>query len=378
MQRTQVRAAVARRKEEQKAKGKEGASSSAPKAVGNGVPKRKANGKDNRPSKKVTVTPGDKLLKKPLPPKLSLGAGKGLMKMSGLITQELDRRLLTHKDYAVEMVESIIKDKDVDPCAEEMTEELGASSFFDLARVRFFLSFFPSFFSYLLLNMANGCSTLQGLVRMKALQNRSVTQERVITRLHKHNWTLTDEQEQYKRALHTLNTEVKELREELEEEGRQKKKEQKAKASVEKELMALLGQVETNRADTVREFKASQPFIDSCAVYYGDGFEDCLKQVKSIYPHLDLSKVTMDDPLPLTLVGDTIQEETDDSTESEFVSKDDSVVLAQSTANPPVTPLVPSTEPLNIENPLAQDVQNKDDENPLDALASWFSIFFFF
>ena len=82
------------------------------------------------------------------------------MKMLGPITQELDRRLLTHKVYAVEMVESIIKDKDVDPCAEEMTEELGASSFFDLARVRFFLSFFPSFFSYLLLNMANGCSTL--------------------------------------------------------------------------------------------------------------------------------------------------------------------------------------------------------------------------
>ena len=64
--------------------------------------------------------------------------------------------------------------------------------------------------------------------------------------------------------------------------------------------------METDRADTVKEFKASQPFIDSCAVYYGDGFEDFLKQVKSIYPHLDLSKVTMDDPLPLTLVGDTI------------------------------------------------------------------------
>ena len=63
----------------------------------------------------------------------------------------------------------------------------------------------------------------------------------MITRLRKHNWTLTDEQEQYKRALYTLNTEVKELREKLEEEGRQKKKEQKAKVSVEKELTALLG-----------------------------------------------------------------------------------------------------------------------------------------
>lgn len=46
---------------------------------------------------------------------------------------------------------------------------------------------------------------------------------------------------------------------------------------MEKELTTLLGQVEMARADVVNEFKASQPFIDSCAVYYGDGFEDCLK-----------------------------------------------------------------------------------------------------
>ena len=56
----------------------------------------------------------------------------------------------------------------------------------------------------------------------------------MIAHLRKHNKTLTDEQEQYKDALRTLNKEVKELREKLEEEGRQKKKEQKAKATVEK------------------------------------------------------------------------------------------------------------------------------------------------
>ena len=41
--------------------------------------------------------------------------------------------------------------------------------------------------------------------------------------------------------------------------------------------MALLGQVEMAKADTVIDFKASQPFIDSCAVYYKDGFKDYLK-----------------------------------------------------------------------------------------------------
>ena len=69
---------------------------------------------------------------------------------------------------------------------------------------------------------------------MKALRDRSVAQERVIARLRKRNKTLTDEQEQYKDALRTLNKEVKELREKLKEEGRQKKNEQKAKAIVEK------------------------------------------------------------------------------------------------------------------------------------------------
>ena len=42
----------------------------------------------------------------------------------------------------------------------------------------------------------------------------------VITRLRKRNETLTDEQEKYKEALHTLNNKVKELREKLEEKGR--------------------------------------------------------------------------------------------------------------------------------------------------------------
>ena len=57
---------------------------------------------------------------------------------------------------------------------------------------------------------------------MKALQDRSITQEGVIACLCKRNGTLTDKQEQYKEALGTLNTEVKELREKLKEVGHQK------------------------------------------------------------------------------------------------------------------------------------------------------------
>ena len=42
----------------------------------------------------------------------------------------------------------------------------------------------------------------------------------MITRLCKRNETLTDEQDKYNEVLHTLNNEVKELREKLEEKGR--------------------------------------------------------------------------------------------------------------------------------------------------------------
>lgn len=131
-----------KKEEEEKAKGKKEASSSAPKVAGKGAPKRKGDGKDDRPSKKVSVTTGEKLPKKLSPPKPKHGVGKGLMTTSSPVAQDPNHRLLTHKDYVVEMIESIIRDKDVDPCAEETTKDLGASGLFDLARVRFFLSVF--------------------------------------------------------------------------------------------------------------------------------------------------------------------------------------------------------------------------------------------
>ena len=60
---------------------------------------------------------------------------------------------------------------------------------------------------------------------MKALQDRGVAKEGVITRLHKCIKNLAEEQEKYKGALRTFNQEVKVLREKLENEGHQKKKE---------------------------------------------------------------------------------------------------------------------------------------------------------
>ena len=79
-----------------------------------------------------------------------------------------------------------------------------------------------------------------------------------------------NEQGQYKDVVRTLNKELKEVREKLGEADRQSDK-------LKEEVTVLEPRLQTAGADAVRDFKASQSFIDSCAGYYGIGFDDCLK-----------------------------------------------------------------------------------------------------
>ena len=125
-------------------------------------------------------------------------------------------------------------------------------------------------------------------MRVTALQDRCIAKEGVVTRVKKHNAHLMNEQGQYKDAVRTLNKELKEVREKLGETDRQSDK-------LKKEVTVLEQRLQTAGVDTVRDFKASQLFIDSCAGYYGTGFDDCLKQVASAFSELDLSGITVDD-----------------------------------------------------------------------------------
>ena len=126
------------------------------------------------------------------------------------------------------------------------------------------------------------------------------------------------------------------------------------------------------KANAVKEFKDSQAFIDSCAEYYGVGFEDWLKQVKSNYPNLDLVKVSMDAPLPTTPVGDAVPEETEDSIESDQDTQDNGFILAQLSSNASVVPLTLSANPPAVDDLLAWDapVLLQGDEAPKDPPAS--------
>ena len=173
-------------------------------------------------------------------------------------------------------------------------------------------------------------------MHVTALQDRCIAKEGVVARVRRHNAHLMEEQGQYKEAVRTLNRELKEVREKLVESGRQNEK-------LKGEVTVLEQRSQTAGADAVRDFQASQQFIDSCAGYYGTGFDDCLKQVASAFPGLDLSGVTMDDG------------EDDPSQPAAPVETDGVVVLAQPAANPA---------------PVVVDVEDRqDDGNPADGAA---------
>ena len=82
------------------------------------------------------------------------------------------------------------------------------------------MPFFQYNFTLLFVHKLTVVFHFQAVVRMKALQNKCDIEEGVINRLRKRNEMLTNEQDQYKEALRTLNKEVTELNEKLKEKTR--------------------------------------------------------------------------------------------------------------------------------------------------------------
>ena len=101
-------------------------------------------------------------------------------------------------------------------------------------------------------------------------------------------------------------------------------------------MTALRDKAEMAGTDSVQKFKTSQSFIDSCVDYYGTGFDDCLKQVASAFPELNLSRISMDASELVTPAGDAATEDDDVILESQpSPVVDSSVVLAQPAITPP-------------------------------------------
>lgn len=150
------------------------------------------------------------------------------------------------------------------------------------------------------------------------------------------------EREQYKEGLHTLNEKLTSVNTKLKEESRLRGEAEKLKAGLATELSTLRDQMGKAKTDTMEEFRNSQTFIDACSIYLSDKLKDCLKQVGSVYPNLDLSMITLDDLVPTTLGGgDVVNEKSDDSVHTKKQGpKGDVVVIAQPIPVGTVTPLI--------------------------------------
>ena len=168
-----------------------------------------------------------------------------------------------------------------------------------------------------------------------------------------------NEQGQYKDAMRLFNQEVKELREKLVEAGFQKQK-------LQEEVTVLREKVETAGTDAVQKFKTSQSFIDSYADYYGTGFDDCLKQVASAFPELDLSGISMDASKLVTPARNVVTDDDDDGVlESQPSPKvDGGIILAQPAITPPAP--VSKTPVLTVDVDGAQS--QKSGGTPTDVL----------
>nr|POE81231.1 hypothetical protein CFP56_47455 [Quercus suber] len=134
------------------------------------------------------------------------------------------------------MVNSIIKETDLNPYGEHSLKDLGVSGLYDLSR---------------------------------EIENK--------------------ERKQYIEVVYTLNKKLTTMLAKLKEESCLKEEAKKAKTNLMMELTILYEQIDKAKADTMAKFRVSQPFFDACGVYYGDEFNDCLKQVGAAYPNLDLS-----------------------------------------------------------------------------------------
>ena len=123
--------------------------------------------------------------------------------------------------------------------------------------------------------------------------------------------------------------------------------------------------VETAGIEAIQKFKTSQSFIDSCADCYDIGFDDCLKQVVSAFPELDLSRISMDAPELVTPARNVVTDDDDGVLESQLLPKvDGGVVLAQ----PTITPHAPISKTLVLTVDADGAQSQKSGGTPADVL----------
>ena len=212
------------------------------------------------------------------------GVGKGLM-IPPLGSQKKPPVLLCEDPkYALEKLSSIISSKDYEDLGNHSTEAIGETGLFSIAQVNI-CCFLARLYSLCEINSP----TLQAMLMMKGLMERPLHHETALGRVCEKaklteeelfelkNWKLVTEQklklaEQAKDEYHKLTEELKKTLEDKEREVCQAK-----------EVVVL-------------EYCNSDALISKLGVSYNDSFDDALRQVKALYPELDISSVNISVP----------------------------------------------------------------------------------
>lgn len=194
---------------------------------------------------------------------------------------------------------------------------------------------------------------------MRTLQNQCVANKGVIRQFRKRQEIENKELDQYEETIRILDEELTLITTKLKEESHLREEAEKVKTNLTTELTALREQTEKAKADAFPEFRLSQPFFDACGVYYGNRFDDCLKQVGSVYTDLVLSRITIDDiVLQMPRRDDNVSDEPYNSSHTiEQKAKDDGVVIAQPAPESAIAPMVLSTVDSSIEG--GQSIMNQ-------------------
>ncbi|XP_065624077.1 uncharacterized protein LOC136065190 [Quercus suber] len=194
------------------------------------------------------------------------GAGKGLM--TGPSGEQKKPPVLLREDstYALERLSSIITTDDYEDLGNHSTEAMGETGLFNIA---------------------------QAMIMMKGLMGQCLNHETTIGRIREKAKVMEEElldlkawkvtQEKKLRMAETARDEAVQLVE-----------------SLKRDLVDKDSEVRQAKEDAVREYRDSDALIAELSLIFNDGFDDALRQVRTLYPEIDLSTVAVTAPEPST------------------------------------------------------------------------------
>ncbi|XP_075640614.1 uncharacterized protein LOC142612399 [Castanea sativa] len=195
-----------------------------------------------------------------MPPKLGIGRGKGLMTNPDPVKERPPVLLREDSQYALHKVTSILTDEDYEDLGNHATEAMGETALYSLA---------------------------QGVLMAKGLMDRCLTQEKTLDCVRAKSKATGEELDELKLWKHRHEEKLKlseQARSDLEKEVELLKETLKAKEE----------SLRQAKIEAIQEYRDSEALVSELATSFADGFDDCIRQVKALFPDFDLSHISID------------------------------------------------------------------------------------